>query len=204
MHADERRSQLLDKALEVFSRNGFNGTTTKEIAAAAGVTEAVIFRHFPTKLALYKAVSDYIHQSSGFEEWLAELRAAMGRNDDGGVFRTLAVKILAGFRREPLRQRLWLFAALEGHEPILAYNRQLSEPVIQMLTDYIARRQAEGALREYPARAMIALMAGAAGHFAMMTGMFGFPAGMSDESVIEAFTQIMMTGVEQPASSERS
>jgi AcrR family transcriptional regulator len=56
MPASDRRSQILDIALNVFSKKGLNGATTKEIAAAAGVTEAIIFRHFPTKQALYQAV----------------------------------------------------------------------------------------------------------------------------------------------------
>jgi AcrR family transcriptional regulator len=49
MNAGDRRRQLLDAALELFSRKGFGGATTKEIAASAGVTEAIIFRHFPSK-----------------------------------------------------------------------------------------------------------------------------------------------------------
>ena len=61
--AEDRRRQLLETALGLFSKKGFDGTTTKEIAAAAGVTEAIIFRHFPTKQELYSAVLDYKHES---------------------------------------------------------------------------------------------------------------------------------------------
>jgi hypothetical protein len=46
MSAADRQRQLLEVALNAFSRRGFKGTTTKEIAAAAGVAEAVIFQHF--------------------------------------------------------------------------------------------------------------------------------------------------------------
>jgi len=51
MAGEDRRRQLIEVAIELFSQRGFAGTTTKEIAAAAGVTEAVIFRHFATKHA---------------------------------------------------------------------------------------------------------------------------------------------------------
>jgi AcrR family transcriptional regulator len=47
--ASDRRRQLVETALDFFSREGLGGTVTKEIAAAAGITEAIIFRHFPTK-----------------------------------------------------------------------------------------------------------------------------------------------------------
>src|SRR3982751_707968 len=59
--ASDRRRQLVETALDIFSRKGFGGTTTKEIAAAAGVTEAIIFRHFPSKADLYNAFLDSPH-----------------------------------------------------------------------------------------------------------------------------------------------
>ena len=51
--APDRRRQLIEAAMDLFSRKGFAGTTTKEIALAAGVSEAIIFRHFATKDDLY-------------------------------------------------------------------------------------------------------------------------------------------------------
>src|SRR5580692_164033 len=94
MNAGDRRRQLLDAALELFSRKGFGGTTTKEIAAAAGVTEAIIFRHFPSKQALYTAVLDSKTESCDHQEWMAEIQAHMDRNNDAGVLRTLSAAIL--------------------------------------------------------------------------------------------------------------
>ena len=58
MKGDERREQILATAVNLFSRNGFRGTTTKEIAQAAGVSEAMVFRHFANKEALYGAILD--------------------------------------------------------------------------------------------------------------------------------------------------
>jgi TetR/AcrR family transcriptional regulator len=204
MHADERRTQLLITAFEVFSRKGYEGATTREIAVAAGVNEAVIFKHFPSKLALYRAVLDYVHQSSGFDQWVAELRELMARNDDQGIFRALAAKILEKHRNQGGCQRLWMFAALEGHEPGLAYARELTESAVHMLTEYIARRQQEGAFRDYNPRAILGLVAGAAAHYGMMTSMFGYPPEISDERVAELFARIMITGVKAPALAERA
>ena len=58
MAGDERRSQILRVAWDVFPR-GFRGTTTKKIAQAAGVSEAMVFRHFATKEELYAAILDH-------------------------------------------------------------------------------------------------------------------------------------------------
>lgn len=61
---EQRRQQLLEVAVTLFSANGFEGTSTRAIAEAAGVTEALIFHYFPTKLALFHAViAEYGFQS---------------------------------------------------------------------------------------------------------------------------------------------
>ena len=44
LRADDRRRQIVDVAARLFSKKGFSGTTTKEIADSAGVSEAIIFR----------------------------------------------------------------------------------------------------------------------------------------------------------------
>lgn len=52
----ERRAQLLALATEVFTRQGFQGTSMDDIAAAAGVTKPVLYQHFASKEALYSEV----------------------------------------------------------------------------------------------------------------------------------------------------
>ena len=60
MPSPQRRLQIIQVAMELFSRKGFDGTTTREISKAAGVSEAIIFRHFATKEDLYAAIIDFI------------------------------------------------------------------------------------------------------------------------------------------------
>src|ERR1035438_4963630 len=77
--ASDRRLQLVETALDFFSRKGFGGTTTKEIAAAAGVTEAIIFRHFPSKQDLYNAVIDHHHNAGQITECIAQWKCRLRR-----------------------------------------------------------------------------------------------------------------------------
>src|ERR1017187_5422259 len=144
--ASDRRLQLLETALDFFSRKGFGGTTTKEIAAAAGVTEAIIFRHFPTKHDLYNAVIDHHHNAGQITECIAQWKCCMERNDDEGLVRSIIERIIESYRRDLRGHRVLLFAALEGHEAALEYNRRFSLPISELLCQYIARRQSEGAL----------------------------------------------------------
>src|SRR5690349_19471337 len=53
LSAEDRRAAILDAALEVFSRHGYNGTSIDEIANAAGISKALIYEHFPSKRELH-------------------------------------------------------------------------------------------------------------------------------------------------------
>jgi AcrR family transcriptional regulator len=56
LDAEGRRKAIIDAALPLFARKGFSATTTKELAETAGVSEALIFKHFPSKAALYSEI----------------------------------------------------------------------------------------------------------------------------------------------------
>ena len=69
--AEQRRSQLLEVAVEVFAARGFHATSMDEVAEAAGVTKPVLYQHFPSKRALYRELLD-----AGDEQLVARLVAA--------------------------------------------------------------------------------------------------------------------------------
>lgn len=56
MSGDSRRRQILDAARQCFAQHGYAGTTTKKVAAAASISEGLLFRHFSTKVALHSAI----------------------------------------------------------------------------------------------------------------------------------------------------
>jgi AcrR family transcriptional regulator len=53
--AAERRTSIVDAALEVFGKRSYAGATTAEIARAAGISEPILYRHFASKRELYCA-----------------------------------------------------------------------------------------------------------------------------------------------------
>ncbi len=58
--AAERRLALVETAIRVFSDGSYRGTTTAEIARAAGVSEPILYRHFASKRDLYLAALDHV------------------------------------------------------------------------------------------------------------------------------------------------
>ncbi len=59
MTADERRVAIVKAVLPVFARQGFAKTTTRELAQAAGVSEALLYKHFPSKNSLYAEIQNF-------------------------------------------------------------------------------------------------------------------------------------------------
>lgn len=57
--AEERQRQILRSAIHVFAQHTYHGATTKGIAEEAGVTEALIYRYFGSKRALFTEAIDY-------------------------------------------------------------------------------------------------------------------------------------------------
>jgi AcrR family transcriptional regulator len=54
--AGQRRAAIIAAVRRVFAERGFHGTTTRALAAAAGVSEALLFKHFPDKESLFSAM----------------------------------------------------------------------------------------------------------------------------------------------------
>jgi TetR/AcrR family transcriptional regulator len=182
--------------MDLFSRKGFAGTTTREIALAAGVSEAIIFRHFATKRDLYTAIIEHNIHSSSAREIIAEIEACMKRRDDEGLFRLIAREIIAEHRKDARFERLMLHASLEGHELATIYRREFGLPIFASLRAYLDRRQRSGALRRIDSGAMILAMAGMANYYALNAektpdGIFH----LKDDQVVDAFTRIMMDGI---------
>ena len=53
---NERRQAIIEAVKNVFATKGFDGTTSRELAKAAGISEALLYKYFPTKLSLYNAM----------------------------------------------------------------------------------------------------------------------------------------------------
>ncbi len=204
MSAEDRRRQLIEVAIDLFSRKGFDGTTTKEIAAAAGVTEAIIFRHFATKQDLHTAILDYKCGADLMDNWLLELEALTQVDDDEGLVRLLVTKIIQHLREDPRFERLLLFAALEGNELALLHHTRTKLPIVEKLISYIARRQEAGAMRPGQPIVILFALVGIPQFYALQKYVYQSPLiGGTDEQVVENFVRIVMDGL-RPAAPNRA
>ena len=195
MPGEDRRRQIIRVAIDVFSRHGFGGTTTRQIAEEAQVSEAMIFRHFATKQDLYAAILDYKFQEVCGEDWQEQMRALAARGEDEKIFRSLATRILESYREDPAFRRLIIYSAMEGHE----FSRMMHQrafPFHAFMVDYVKRRQKAGVFRRLDPDLTVFACVAMAAHFGMLTQIFGFDfIAASDRQAVDVFTGIMMAGV---------
>jgi AcrR family transcriptional regulator len=147
MAAEDRRQQILDVAVKLFSQKGFRGTTTKEIALAAGVNEAIIFRHFATKSDLYAAIIDGKAGSAKVKAVQNAIKEGVDSRDDRKLFESVAFHLLEFHEHDDTAMRLLLYSALEGHELAEMIFRNHISKAQRQLADYVKRRISEGAFR---------------------------------------------------------
>ena len=143
--AENRKEQILNVAMTLFARQGFEGTTTRQIAEGARVNEAIIFRHFPTKEDLYWAIIQRKCNNSGRAQMIDEKIAAGG--SDMEIFSAIATHMLSRTRADENITRLLLFTALERHELSREFFRNFVAQQYESLAGYIRGRVAEGAFR---------------------------------------------------------
>ena len=136
---------MLAVATDLFARQGFAGTTTRQVAERAGVTEALIFRHFPRKQDLYWAVLEYKCRATDRH---AQLRGML-RNGPGdeAVFASIAEDILRRNTEDTTLGRLLLFSALEQHKLSQRFFRTHIAESYEILARYIRERIRKGEFR---------------------------------------------------------
>jgi TetR/AcrR family transcriptional regulator len=205
MSSEDRRHQLIRVAIALFSKKGFSGTTTKEIARIAGVTEAIIFRHFPTKDDLYAAILDEKANQIEFDGWLEEMREHAERRDDEAVFRALLKKLVDFHRKDPDFMRLMLFSALENHTLAQKFHDKRGDSLHKFLRSYLQTRQREGAFADLNINATICACFAMPMHYSMVRQLFQFKQlEVSDKEAILTFTQLLLSGLSRESSSKKS
>ncbi|HEX7961290.1 MAG TPA: TetR/AcrR family transcriptional regulator [Terriglobales bacterium] len=145
LSAPDRKKQVLEVATRLFAQQGYAATTTRQIAAECGVTEAILFRHFPSKEELYWDVIETKRASRGFLEKLKEiLESNMSPMD---VCIAIAKDRLERNFGDPTMTRLLLFSTLENHELSYRFYRNFIAEYHEHLVEYIEKQISGGVFR---------------------------------------------------------
>jgi TetR/AcrR family transcriptional regulator len=199
LRAEERRSQLLGIAKRLFSEFGFENTTTKAIAGAAGVTEAIIFRHFASKEELYASILDRKADEIGIKTWGDELLHFAACADDETLVLSVVKHILDADRQDPQFHKLMLQAALSGH-PLHKITAQRLLPLHRFLCSYIKKRQRQGAFKKCDPKLAAHAIIGMPSYYGLAKILFGADElTLPEDRMALGFTQLILEGLHAPA-----
>ena len=199
MAAVDRRQQIIEVAVDLFSRRGFQGTTTREIAQAAGVNEATIFRHFATKSDLYAAIIDWKACSEDFTALERALEATLETGEDRGLFELVALRMLEINDADQNTMRLMLYSGLEGHELAEIFFRNDIVRIFHALAGFIRRRVDEGRYRQVDPMTAVRSFIGMVHYHAMTTKLFPHQVNellnISNRQAAERFADIFIASM---------
>ncbi|HZT85388.1 MAG TPA: TetR/AcrR family transcriptional regulator [Gaiellaceae bacterium] len=180
MAAADRRRHLVETAIRLFTEGSYHGTTTAEIARAAGVSEPILYRHFASKRDLYLASLEHV--------W-ARTREAWERKLEEATDACAAVEAIGKEHvsvRSPKLQlaELWVQALGEAAEDpdLRRHLRSHMREVHDFVADLVRRGQAQGAIaaeRDPDSEAWIMLAGG-------ILGMVGRRLGLLDDKELAA------------------
>jgi TetR/AcrR family transcriptional regulator len=193
----ERRRQIIEAAAALFSRKGFSGTTTRQVAEAVGVSETTIFKHFATKEELYAAILEI---KTHTQEILGSVTPVASQQDDAGVLRALAREMIERVQTDPTLMRLLFFSALEGHALSDMFFRSRVQRLDDFLSRYIADRIAAGGFRSVdPVQAAWNFIGMVVLHI-QLRELFGqkAPPHLTTERAVEEMVSLFLQGVRSP------
>jgi AcrR family transcriptional regulator len=145
----ETRARVLAAATEVFARDGFEGTSLRQIAEVAGIDIATLKYHVGNKAALFTEV--YQDGYEHFQQSLGPLllRLPLARNPDELVVevRALIERGYDYFEKNESFIRLWLFRLLEGPEEVLEAEETLRSNVMMLIEAAVGILRERGLVR---------------------------------------------------------
>ena len=135
LRAPDRKKQLLETAMQLFSEQGFDGTSTRAIAEAAGVNEALIFRHFRSKEELFWAVLSERVERRGRGRRIREfLECSLSVRE---ALIAVAETLLERTEDDAAVTRLLFYSALRNRELSARFFRTYGQEKLDLLANYI-------------------------------------------------------------------
>jgi AcrR family transcriptional regulator len=150
MQRDERQAQILAAAAAAFARTGFAGTSMDDVAAEAGITRLIVYRHFDSKEDLYRAVLTKVT-----DRLSAEWRKGVERPERRGfVFTTL----LTAAREQPDGFRL-LFQHAAREPKFAAFAEEVHELQVDLADQIVGETIPDQRFRPWVTRTIVGYLA---------------------------------------------
>ncbi|HTG00774.1 MAG TPA: TetR/AcrR family transcriptional regulator [Nitrospirota bacterium] len=158
--ADERRQSIINAVIGLFAEKGFDGTTTRELAQAAGISEALLFKHFPSKHSLYVAVLEACALEPGYAELVSN--RILSRGPSSSTLVLMIHFMMTHFIKGPDAnksgmERLAVQSLLSDGEFLRMSISNVADTWVRKFEDCLTAAADAGDLRETPVRSNLRL-----------------------------------------------
>lgn len=193
----ERELCVLDTAAQLFASLGFEGTTTQAIAKAANINEALIFRHFKSKAALYDAIlnnkiSEYEIKLSKFAKTLPANNHASPEED----LLALAHFIIKENKADTKCLRMMIYASLQNKKIAQNFfNKRI--PLVEFTESFFKKLSRQGRLAKDQSPATCArLFLSTIHQYVFITEIFSAKNfyKVSENQLLRDYVKIFMSG----------
>ncbi|MGH7830949.1 MAG: TetR/AcrR family transcriptional regulator, partial [Candidatus Binatia bacterium] len=155
LSAEERRQAIIRAVQGIFAEKGFDGTTTRELARAAGVSEALLYKHFPSKESLYSAMLEHCARGPG----LLEYKRILALEPSTSTLILLVHFLIAYFARDCFAvaekealNRLAVRSLLEDGEFVRIAHKRFTDAWVSKFEACLHASAKTGELRKSPVR----------------------------------------------------
>ena len=142
--------KLLAATLKMISLKGYLGTTTREIANAAGVTEVTLFRHFGSKENLFEEMLNRYSFLPELRELLPELENNSFDYKNGLII--IGTRFIETLKERKSLVRIMTCEIQVYPEKIKVLHSRFIDEMINLLADYFSIRQNKGLLRKFQSK----------------------------------------------------
>jgi len=186
--AEKRKEQILKCAVKVFARNNYQSARVADIASEAGISEAAVYKYFPSKNAIYLKVLKHM-SSRILTFWQEEI------NKEPNAYRALRNMGLTYFRRmskhpDELRVQFQAIAEVENPE-ILKRLHQDHQNYMDLINKVIQRGIQEGSFRKDVNSAVLGWLFDGVGILMNMMNLLSFKEEFNEKTVAKIIDHLL-------------
>jgi AcrR family transcriptional regulator len=191
---EDRREQIIDAAMRVFSQKGFTRATNKDIAHEAGITPGLIYHYFENKQAVLDAIIE------GRSPWrvVRSLAPHVLALSPDRFLRFLVPQVLAIVEEEKFVQLIRVFVLEAMHNPEMGRTiAETLDKVLNVLTDYFISKMESGELRQGNASLAAQTLLGCVMGFVLRRQVLYDPLALeyTHEQIAEAIVEMLLKGL---------
>jgi AcrR family transcriptional regulator len=192
--------RLVEAAVQLFSRQGFKGTSTRDIAQLAGVNEATLFRYFAKKTDLFWAAAESRLNRLKFGR---ELQHGLASDRDPDVIvPMLAAFVVENMSEHPELMRLLYVARFELPGADQVFREHLG-PIFDAVHAYFSRCAAKGLIGDLdPTIATLGLAGAVTAHLNLHQLFTGRDVPWDAQNAAPIYAQLWLNALQQKPKQE--